>query len=118
VGKGPALRGPGAQGLHGLAKGEAIQRTFDERFGDLTVGELPIPLTSIVYDMDRGGVDYFGTDTKPHLSVGRLVRIAIALPALVEAVEVDGHLYVDGGIIDLLPPSRSSPTAASTTSSP
>jgi predicted acylesterase/phospholipase RssA len=53
--------------------------------------------------MDRGGVGYFGTDTKPHLSVGRLVRIAIALPALVEAVEVDGHLYVDGGIIDLLP---------------
>ena len=91
------------KGFTGLAKGEAIQRTFDERFGDLTVGDLPIPLTSIVYDMDRGGVGYFGTDTKPHLSVGRLVRIAIALPALVEAVEVDGHLYVDGGIIDLLP---------------
>ena len=91
------------KGFTGLAKGAAIQRTFDERFGDLTVGELPIPLTSIVYDMDRGGVDYFGTDTTPELTVGRLVRIAIALPALVEAVEVDGHLYVDGGIIDLLP---------------
>ncbi len=91
------------KGFTGLAKGAAIQRTFDERFGALTAGELPIPLTSIVYDMDRGGVDYFGTATKPHLTVGRLVRIAIALPALVEAVEVDGHLYVDGGIIDLLP---------------
>ena len=31
------------------------------------------------------------------------MRIAIALPAFIEAVEVDGHLYVDGGIIDLLP---------------
>ena len=53
--------------------------------------------------MDRGGVDYFGTEATPELTIGRLVRIAIALPAFIEAVEVDGHLYVDGGIIDLLP---------------
>jgi NTE family protein len=91
------------KGFTGLAKGEAIQRTFDERFGPLTAGELPIPITSIVYDMDRGGVDYFGSTTRPELTIGRLVRIAIALPVFIEAVEVDGHLYVDGGIIDLLP---------------
>ena len=87
----------------GLAKGAAIERTFDERFGPLTVGELGIPLSSIVYDMDRGTVDYFGTETTPELTLGRQVRIAIALPAFIEAVEVGGHLYVDGGIIDLLP---------------
>ncbi|WP_187368802.1 patatin-like phospholipase family protein [Baekduia soli] len=90
-------------GFSGLAKGEAIQRTFDERFGGLTVGELPIALASIVYDMDRGVVDYFGTATQPSLTIGRQVRIAIALPVFIESVEVDGHLYVDGGIIDLLP---------------
>jgi NTE family protein len=91
------------KGFTGLAKGEAIQRTFDERFGALTIGELGIPITSIVYDMDRGLVDYFGSDTRPGLTIGRLVRIAIALPVFIESVEVDGHLYVDGGIIDLLP---------------
>lgn len=91
------------RGFTGLAKGEAIERTFDERFGNLAAGELAIPLTSIVYDMDRGAVEYFGSGTKPELPIGRLVRIAIALPAFIEAVEVDGHLYVDGGIIDLLP---------------
>lgn len=91
------------KGFTGLAKGEAIQRTFDERFGGLTAGELRIPITSIVYDMDRGGVDYFGSASKPDLPIGRLVRIAIALPVFIEAVDVDGHLYVDGGIIDLLP---------------
>ena len=53
--------------------------------------------------MDRGAVDYFGSAAKPELTIGRLVRIAIALPAFIESVEVDGHLYVDGGIIDLLP---------------
>jgi NTE family protein len=102
-GKVPRYALAALKGFTGLAKGEAIQRTFEERFGDLTVGELPIPLTSIVFDMDRGVVDYFGTDSKPALTVGRLVRIAIALPAFIESVEVDGHLYVDGGIIDLMP---------------
>ncbi len=91
------------RGFTGLAKGEAVQRTFDERFGGLTAGELEIPLASIVYDMDRGAVDYFGTTSTPDLSIGRLVRIAIALPVFIESVEVGGHLYVDGGIIDLLP---------------
>ena len=91
------------KGFTGLAKGEAIERTFEERYGSLQVGKLPIRLNSIVYDMDHGLVDYFGTDSTPELTIGRLVRIAIALPVFIEAVEVDGHLYVDGGIIDLLP---------------
>ena len=91
------------KGFTGVAKGAAIQRTFDERFGAMTVGELPIPITSIVYDMDRGGVDYFGPTSHPELTIGQLVRIAIALPLVMEAVRVDGHLYVDGGVVDLLP---------------
>jgi NTE family protein len=91
------------RGFTGLAKGEAIQRTFDERFGARTIGDLDIPISSIVYDMDRGHVDYFGSESQPELTIGRLVRIAIALPVFIESVEVDGHLYVDGGIIDLLP---------------
>jgi NTE family protein len=91
------------RGFTGLGAGEAIERTFAERFGTLTASELSIPFTSIVYDMDRGTVDYFGTTSKPELPIGRLVHTAMALPGFVESVEVDGHLYVDGGIVDLLP---------------
>jgi len=91
------------RGFTGLGAGEAIERTFAERFGTLSAGELPIPFTSIVYDMDRGTVEYFGTRSKPELPIGRLVHTAMALPGFVESVEVDGHLYVDGGIVDLLP---------------
>jgi NTE family protein len=91
------------RGFTGVAKGEAIETTYRRRFGELTAGEFAIPLSAIVFDMDRGTVGYFGSRTKPELTIGRLVRIAIALPAFIEAVEVDGHLYVDGGIIDLLP---------------
>ncbi|HEU4977093.1 MAG TPA: patatin-like phospholipase family protein [Baekduia sp.] len=99
----PRYAAAALRGFTGLSKGAAVERTFDERFGALRVGELPIPITSIVYDMDRGVVDYFGTRRTPELTIGRLVRIAIALPILIESVEVEGHLYVDGGIIDLLP---------------
>ncbi len=87
----------------GMAKGEAIERTFTERFGGLTSCELSIDFASIVYDLDRSRVEYFGSERTPDLPVGRLVRIASALPVFIEAVEVEGHLYVDGGIIDLLP---------------
>jgi NTE family protein len=99
----PRFAAMALKGFTGMAKGAAIQRTFDERFGDLLAGEFKIPLQSIVYDMDRGTVDHFGSVNKPALTIGRLVRIAIALPVFIESVEVDGHLYVDGGIIDLLP---------------
>lgn len=91
------------KGFTGVTKGAAIQQTFDERFGGLKVGELPTAISSIVYDMDRGGVEYFSPESHPELTIGQLVRIAIALPLVMEAVRVDGHLYVDGGVIDILP---------------
>jgi NTE family protein len=91
------------RGFTGAMKGEAVERLFDERFGHLTVGELPIALATIVYNTDLGVVEYFGTHTTPEISIGRVVRTAIALPVFIESVEVRGHLYVDGGLIELLP---------------
>ena len=91
------------RGFTGAIKGEAVERLFNERFGGLTAGELPIPLATIVCNTDLGVVEYFGTKTTPELEIGRLVRITIALPAFIEAVAVRGHLYVDGGLVDLLP---------------
>ena len=99
----PSFIASGFRGFSGVMKGEAIERLFTERFGDLRAGEFETPLAPIVYDMDRGIVDYFGTESTPEVTIGRLVRIAIALPLMIEAVEVGGHLYVDGGIIDLFP---------------
>jgi NTE family protein len=91
------------KGFTGLAKGEAIEHLFDERLLGLKVGETKIPFTTIVYNMDLGDVDYFGSTRTPAVTIGQLVRIAVALPLFIESVEVNGHLYVDGGIIDLLP---------------
>jgi NTE family protein len=87
----------------GLAKGAAIERLFDGQVWSRPAGELTIPLSTIVYNMDLGEVDYFGTTRTPEITVGQLVRIGIALPLFYESVPVRGHLYVDGGIIDLFP---------------
>jgi NTE family protein len=91
------------RGFTGAIKGEAVERLFNERFNGLTAGELAIPLATIVYNTDLGLIEYFGTHSTPEVPIGRLVRITIALPAFIESVEVRGHLYVDGGLVDLLP---------------
>jgi len=87
----------------GLAKGEAIERLFDGQAWSRPVGKLETSLSTIVYNMDLGEVEYFGSANTPELTVGELVRIGIALPVFIEAVPVQGHLYVDGGIIELFP---------------
>jgi len=91
------------RGFSGVMKGEAVERLFNDRFGSLAVGELPIPLATIVYNTDLGLTEYLGTHTTPEVSIGRVVRITIALPPFIEAVDVRGHLYVDGGVVELLP---------------
>jgi NTE family protein len=91
------------RGFTGIAKGEAIERLFDERVAGMRCGEAPIPIKTIVYNMDLGRVEYFGTAETPDVTIGHLVRVAIALPLFIESVPVHGHLYVDGGIIEVWP---------------
>jgi NTE family protein len=91
------------RGFTGMAKGEAIEHLFDRRLLEMRCGETPVPITTIVYNMDLGEVEYFGTRRTPDVSLGHLVRVAIALPLFVESVEVHGHLYVDGGVIEVWP---------------
>jgi NTE family protein len=91
------------RGFTGLAKGEAIERLFDSRLIDLTCAETPIPIKTIVYNMDLGTVEYFGSEETPEVTIGHLVRVAIALPLFIESVRVGDHLYVDGGIIECWP---------------
>ena len=91
------------RGFTGLAKGEAIERLFAARLHEMRCGETPIPITTIVYNMDLGTVEYFGSERTPDVPVGHLVRVAIALPLFIESVPVHGHLYVDGGVIEVWP---------------
>jgi predicted acylesterase/phospholipase RssA len=69
----------------------------------MPVGETRFPISTIVYNIDLNRVEYFGTEETPELTIGELVRIAIALPVFIESVPVRGHLYVDGGLVELFP---------------
>jgi NTE family protein len=91
------------RGFTGLAKGEAIEQLFDQRVQGMASGDTAIPIKTIVYNMDLGRVEYFGTAETPDVTIGHLVRVAIALPLFIESVPVHGHLYVDGGIIEVWP---------------
>ncbi len=91
------------KGFTGLMKGQALEHLFNERLWSMRVGDTAFPITSIVYNMDLGRVKYFGTEHTPELTIGELVRTAVALPLFIEAVPVGGHLYVDGGVIELFP---------------
>lgn len=91
------------RGFTGLAKGEALEQLFDRRLWHMTAGETDIPLHTAVYNMDRGRLRYFGSDATPDLTLGELVRIAVAQPLFAEAVRVEGDLYVDGAIVDGFP---------------
>jgi NTE family protein len=91
------------RGFSGLAKGEAIEKLFDRQLWNMSVGETTIPVYAPVYNIDYGRLETFGSKLTPHLTVAELVRIAVALPLLVESVRVEDHLYVDGGVVDVFP---------------
>ncbi len=91
------------RGFTGLAKGEAIEQLFDRELLGMRCADTPISITTIVYNMDLGTVEYFGSARTPDVTVGHLVRVAIALPLFIESVRVGDHLYVDGGIIENWP---------------
>lgn len=91
------------RGFTGVAKADALERLFDRRLWHMCAGETDIPIHTIVYNLDRGRLEYFGSADTPDLMLGELVRIAVALPLLVEAVRVEGHFYVDGGVVDAFP---------------
>jgi NTE family protein len=91
------------RGFTGLAKGEAIEKLYDRQLWHMTLGETQVPIYSEVYNIDLNRLEVFGSKLTPDLTIAELVRIAIALPMLVESVRVEGHLYADGGVVDVFP---------------
>jgi NTE family protein len=99
----PRLAFAAMRGFSGLAKGEAIEKLFDRQLWHMSVGETTIPVYLQVYNIDYGRLETFGSKLTPDLTIAELVRIAIALPLLVESVRVEDHLYADGGVVDVFP---------------
>ena len=99
----PRLAFAAMRGFSGLAKGEAVEKLFDRQLWHMSVGETSIRVYLPVYNIDHGRLETFGSKLTPDLTVAEIVRIAVALPLLVESVRVGDHLYADGGVVDVFP---------------
>lgn len=93
----------GFRGYCGVLRGDAIEATYRRRLGTLTLGDTTIPFSTVVWNIDRNRVEYFGTRTTPTLGIAHAARIAISIPVLVEPVRVGSDWYADGGIVDIFP---------------
>lgn len=92
-----------ARGFTGMLRGDRIEQWYRAWLGDMTLGELAIPAYAPVWDIETNRVEYLGSRTHPRLEVALAVRMAVALPLFIEAVEYRGHHYCDGGTADILP---------------
>ncbi len=83
--------------LVALLRGRRLRRLVLEHF-DLPIEDLPIPYFCVSSHLDRGDVEVHETG---HL--WRAVRASVALPGVLPPAVVDGHLAIDGGVLNNLP---------------
>lgn len=91
------------QGWAGLMHGEAIEDFFRDLLGDITLGELEVPVWFPVWSVERNRLRYISSADDPGLSAARAIRMAVALPLAFEPVPYQGESYLDGGIVEILP---------------
>jgi len=91
------------RGFTGFMRGERIESVYREWLGDVCLGELPTPAYAPVWNVEHNTLDWVGPWTHPDMTVARAVRMAVALPLFVEAVEYHDEHYYDGGAADVLP---------------
>jgi NTE family protein len=78
---------------------EAYFRALTEQAGAGTdIEHLPIPFRAVAADITTGEEVVFSSG-----SVSRAMRASMSIPGAMAPVEVDGHLLVDGGIVNNLP---------------
>jgi NTE family protein len=91
------------RGWGGLLAGDALERSYWRRLGDLTLGATRIPFSAVVWNIDENRVEHVGTRQTPDLPLARAARVAVAIPILYPPVTIDGRRYGDGGIVDIFP---------------
>lgn len=82
----------------GLIQGERLMDFFRRNFVDRPVEELPLPFGAVATELATGNEIWLR-----HGSTIDAVRASIALPGLFTPVARDGHLLVDGGLVNPVP---------------
>ena len=81
------------QGLNAL-----LAREFLAYDGRTNFNRLPIPLRCVATDLSTARAETFARG-----SIADAVRASVSLPAVYQPVAIDGHEFVDGGVLENLP---------------
>jgi len=82
----------------GLISGEKVFAKISEMVGDVRIEDLPVAYTAVATNLEK--------EKEVWLRKGRLIdviRASIAIPTIFTPKEIDGELYIDGGVLDPLP---------------
>lgn len=82
----------------GLNQPDKIEKVFHKLVGDVNIEDLPLPFACNAVDLLTGQEIIF---TKGKLA--KAIRASMSLPFIFEPVSWNGHLLVDGGVIDNVP---------------
>jgi NTE family protein len=83
---------------NGLMSLENLHKNLKEQLEENTISELKIPLYIAASNLVTGKIKYFAEG-----DLCQIVQASSSIPILFSPVEIDGDLYVDGGLLDNLP---------------
>lgn len=87
-----------AYSREGLFSGDRIIRKLRDMLGDTRIEDLPISFTAVASDLDAGREIWLTRG-----SVFDAIRASIAIPTIFTPVNYEGHLLVDGGLLNPVP---------------
>jgi NTE family protein len=82
----------------GFLSSQGIQDFVEDVIGDVTFSQLRLPLAIVATNLSNGQKRIFTTG-----KVSLAVRASCSIPQIFVPCEVDGELYIDGGIVEYLP---------------
>ncbi|GAB2517487.1 patatin-like phospholipase family protein [Nocardia heshunensis] len=88
----PAFSEPGV-----IRAGKVLDR-IREMLGELRIEDLAIPYVAVATDLTTGRSTWFRTG-----GLDAAIRASISIPGFITPVLVDGHVLVDGGVLDPVP---------------
>jgi len=82
----------------GVLKGEALQAYVNKAVNNLPMEKLKIPFGAVASDLKNGQPILFQRG-----NTGMAVRASASVPGVFQPVNINGHTYVDGGLVAPVP---------------
>jgi NTE family protein len=82
----------------GMLKGDALQNYVNRSIGNRAIDKFAKPFGAVATDFGSGGAITFTRG-----NAGQAVRASSSIPGVFAPVRIDGHDYVDGGLISPVP---------------